>query len=142
MIVWGSYEDGLQDAFATAVEACLSPLVATWVVTSGLRTMAAQTALYAKGRDADGNVVDQSAVVTDAPPGSSAHNWGLAVDVALQSGQGALSWDYSRPEWSILWAAIRASATLHSGEDFPAGQTDPDHIERLNWRNFIPASAA
>lgn len=141
MIIWGQYRDDLQSAFADAVDACLGPLMAQWVVTSGYRSLDAQAVLYAKGRDSDGNVIDQNAVLTYAKPGSSAHDYGLAVDVALQrgNGQGGLSWDYSLPEYAILWAAVEASSTLHSGHDFPVGETDNPHIERLNWWQFKPA---
>lgn len=47
------------------------------VVTSGLRTLEEQAALYAKGRTEPGNIV------TNAKPGYSYHNYGLAFDVAL-----------------------------------------------------------
>lgn len=46
------------------------------VVTQGLRTFAEQQALYDQGRTKPGKIV------TNAPPGSSWHNFGLAFDVA------------------------------------------------------------
>lgn len=49
-----------------------------------LRTRAQQAELYAKGRKKVGPlwiVVDRSKKVTDAPPGSSYHEYGLALDV-------------------------------------------------------------
>lgn len=141
MIVWAGYRDALVPEFADACDAAIGPLPDVWPVTSGLRTMAAQAALYAQGRTMPGPIV------THAKPGDSAHNWGLAIDVALQTPTG-LSWDYARPEWQSLWAAVRAAPILHSGNDFPpildpvTGETvderDPPHIERLNWRQHEP----
>ena len=131
MIAWGSYRAGLRPDFAQWCDDCIGPLPDVWPVTAGLRTMAVQAALYAQGRTRPGQIV------TYAEPGDSAHNVGLAIDVALQPTPGALSWDYTLPQWQSLWMAVRASAHLHSGMDFPVGETDPPHVERLNWREFI-----
>lgn len=84
-------------------------------VTSGYRSMAEQKVLYAKGR----SVYEQlrqvkkqgrDGSVTDAPPGWSPHNWGLAVDLggkdyakavalAKAAGFGVVSWDPPHVEW-------------------------------------------
>lgn len=131
MIAWGSYRADLQTAFADAVDACLGPLMAVWVVTYGFRTYAEQAALYA---------AYQAGGAEAAEPGHSAHELGLAIDVALQRDHGALSWNYSTdPEWHILWAAVRAAPILHSGVDFPPpAKPDEDHIERLHYWQFAP----
>ena len=78
-------------------------------VIQGLRSWNDQLALWAKGRtqNADGSwtVTDRSQVVTDAPPGSSWHNFGLAVDVcpsAIADGPFAPDWNISHPIWSLL----------------------------------------
>lgn len=136
MIVWGSYRADLVPEFADACDAELGPLSDTWVVTAGLRTLAIQAALYARGRTAPGEIV------TYAKPGSSAHNWGLAIDVGLAGPGGQSTWDYADPAWNRLFQAVRDSPTLHSGEDFPAGQVDPDHIERFHWQDFKPPQEA
>ena len=52
-------------------------------VFQGLRTFEEQQKLYQKGRDANFRVVDRKSVVTNAPPGMSMHNYGLAVDVVF-----------------------------------------------------------
>lgn len=71
---------------------------ATWslVFTSGLRTLAAQEALYRKGRDKAGRIVSAREVVTMAAPGYSWHNFGLAADFALVKPEpgtpGTLQW--------------------------------------------------
>jgi peptidoglycan L-alanyl-D-glutamate endopeptidase CwlK len=48
------------------------------------RTFEESDALFAKGRDKDGKVIDSSKVVTNAPGGSSFHNYGLALDFHIQ----------------------------------------------------------
>lgn len=97
------------------------------MVTSGLRDSAKQAALYAQGRTAPGPIV------TNAPPGHSAHEHGLAIDVALQLPAG-LSWDTNDPAWPRLWAAVKASQGLHSGHDFPpVAPADDDHIQAVRW---------
>lgn len=96
-------------------------------VVQGLRTYAEQAELYAKGRSTPG------ARVTNAPPGSSYHNYGLAVDVCPGI-PGSNPW---KPDWTLKgsdgnlstsWAAIRdggtslglcSGATFHSLPDYP-----------------------
>lgn len=65
-------------------------------VVQGLRTIAEQNALYAKGRTSPGPIV------TKAKGGSSYHNYGLAIDFAIiydKNGDGIfeeLSWDIAK----------------------------------------------
>ena len=68
------------------------------VVTSGLRPNEEQARLYAQGRTAPG------AIVTNSPPGSSWHNFGLAFDVAplKPDGSGRPYW----PEDDALWTRV------------------------------------
>lgn len=61
-------------------------------VTQGLRTWPQQAALYAQGRTAPGQIV------TNAPPGHSWHEFGLAVDIVpMENGQP--DWTLSHPAW-------------------------------------------
>jgi peptidoglycan LD-endopeptidase CwlK len=59
-------------------------------VTDGIRGFAEQWAIYALGRKKDKNglwvVVDRKAVRTDARPGTSWHNYGLAIDICFMGG--------------------------------------------------------
>ena len=130
MLNWGMYRDGVDPGFADDCDACLGPLPTTYNVVAGFRSIAKETELYAQGRTTPGEIV------TWAKPGTSAHGYGLAIDVVPASG----SYDTTRPEWQNLFAAVRAAPHLHSGEDFPPGETDAPHIERLNWRLFISGS--
>jgi peptidoglycan L-alanyl-D-glutamate endopeptidase CwlK len=90
-------------------------------VVQGLRTYAEQGILYDKGRDADGNVVDKSQVVTNAKPGTSWHNFGLAVDVAPFDGS-ISDWNAEHPAWKRI-VTMGESCGLVSGAEW---RTFPD----------------
>ncbi|MFD2613378.1 M15 family metallopeptidase [Paenibacillus gansuensis] len=57
------------------------------VITDGFRSFEEQDALYAQGRSAEG------AVVTKARGGESYHNYGLALDFALRTKDGGVTWE-------------------------------------------------
>lgn len=69
-------------------------------VVQGLRTWGEQDALYAQGRTTPGNIV------TNAPGGTSWHNYGLAVDcVPSTQGPGTPynpDWNPSHPDWKLM----------------------------------------
>jgi peptidoglycan L-alanyl-D-glutamate endopeptidase CwlK len=94
-------------------------------VVQSQRSWAEQAALYAEGRDADGNVIDKSRVVTNAKPGTSWHNFGLAVDVAPFDG-GVPDWNPDHPAWKRI-VAVGESVGLLSGSTW---RTFPD------WPHF------
>ena len=85
-------------------------------VTQGLRTWAEQDALYQQGRTLPG------AIVTDAPAGSSWHNYGLAVDVVPMDP--LPDWNASHPIWRRLIAAGEALG-LYSGDEFRTFKDEP-----------------
>lgn len=68
------------------------------VVTEGLRSRERQALLYAQGRTTPGPIV------THAPPGTSRHESGRAVDVAPLDAHGRPHW----PEDRALWERIGA----------------------------------
>ena len=79
-----------------------------------LRTLEEQAALYAQGRSVPGRKV------TNAPPGSSAHNFGLALDaVPLWNRYGTCA-RLAGLEWAGDWTRFR---------EFP-------HVQMPNWRNY------
>lgn len=57
------------------------------VLTDGFRSAEDQDRLYEKGRSSEGNIV------TNAKGGESYHNFGLAVDFAIQVPSGNIIWD-------------------------------------------------
>lgn len=80
-------------------------------ISDGLRTFSEQTALYAKGRTAPGNVV------TNARAGQSYHNFGLAIDYFLTSDDGDKSLWNVNSDW-IKVAAIAKSLGFEWGGDW------------------------
>ena len=65
------------EPFLQEVEAIMAEQGVTVEIISGLRSWAAQAALFAQGRTKPGKIV------TKARPGSSWHNFGLAIDLGL-----------------------------------------------------------
>ena len=65
------------EQFLAAAQPILAKHGATAEVISGLRSYQQQAALYAQGRTKPGKIV------TNARPGSSWHNYGLAIDLGL-----------------------------------------------------------
>lgn len=53
---------------------------AVYYATSGLRSFEEQAKIYAQGRDASGKVIKKENVISNAPPGTSFHNYGIACD--------------------------------------------------------------
>jgi len=89
-------------------------------VTQGLRTWAQQDELYAQGRTAPG------AIVTNAPGGESAHNFGYAVD--------AVPNDPAFPAWAPDWNSRDARWTT-----FLENATGCGLAEGAQWRSFPDA---
>lgn len=94
-------------------------------VTQSLRSWKEQESLYNEGRDAEGATIDQKRVVTNAKPGHSYHNFGLAVDVAPFDG-GIPDWNLDHPAWKRI-VAVGKSVGLESGSEW---RTFPD------WPHF------
>ena len=90
------------------------------VVVGGLRTLDEQQALYDQGRTTPGPVV------TNAKPGSSWHNYGLAFDVAILANGSA-----TYPNDADLWNRVGAAGKrvgLQWGGDFVSFKDRP-HFE-------------
>lgn len=96
-----------------------------WWVTYGFRTYEEQLALYRKY---------QAGGPRAAPPGKSAHEFGLAVDVVLDADPilpGLQpTWNVKLAGWVWLFATIAAHPRLKSGVKFGDG----GHIERYKWQ--------
>jgi D-alanyl-D-alanine dipeptidase len=127
-ITWKVDKAKLDPHFAGDVEALLRPDPGNWFVTYGFRTREEQAALYAKYL-AGGPLA--------APPGHSAHEAGLAVDVTLVKG-GHDDWNYTDSDWRRLVNAVHMAPRLHSLDD----HGDTDHIEAVNWRLIASQTAA
>lgn len=118
-MISGTYNlSGLWPPFAEAVRYFLAwcdYLGLQGQITSGYRSTAEQWSLYRRGRTpaqlaAHTSLHGANGSVTDALPGQSAHNYGLAIDIegrdqkaittlAGQLGFGLVSWDPAHVEW-------------------------------------------
>lgn len=124
--------DTLEPQFKTKVETLLQQLQEAtglkWAITSARRTMAEQQHLFDQGRIAPGKVV------TNAKPGSSPHNFGLAVDLApINPKTGDVWWDAPRSKWKAM-ADTAKGMGLVSGFYFKT-IFDAPHVEDPNWRD-------
>lgn len=113
-------------------------------VVQGLRTVAEQHALYLKGRDEHGNIVDHAKVVTNADGGHSWHNFGLAVDCAPVEQDGKINWNANHPHWKLMeeigvslgltsganWKRLKDAPHFQLTGRFPVGAPD-DEIRQL-----------
>jgi peptidoglycan L-alanyl-D-glutamate endopeptidase CwlK len=87
-------------------------------VTSTLRTWKEQEKLYAKGRTAPGSIV------TNAKPGRSLHNYGLAIDV-VEIKNGKVMW--TNPNWTKI-GKLGKSLGFSWGGDWKSFKDKP-HFE-------------
>ena len=81
------------------------------IVVQGLRTIAEQQALYEQGRSKPGKIV------TNAPGGHSWHNFGLAVDCAVENPDGSIDWNANHPAWKRM-KTVGVSLGLTSGANW------------------------
>lgn len=98
----------------------------TLFITDGYRSIEEQNELYAQGRTKPGKIV------TNAKGGQSAHNYGLAVDLAFQK-EGKLSYDQSL--YSPVYSIARALG-MELGADW-TGFSDKPHFQYPKWENVI-----
>lgn len=133
MIVWRCSPDGLRPGFRADVDAFLRTSPFTWYVTSAFRSMEEQRALWMKHLQGGPKA---------APPGKSAHNYGLAVDVVLDADPATPglqpSWDIKLAGWGWLKAASIKHPRLQNGWSFG----DWPHIQRYKWQQFTSQEAA
>lgn len=97
----------------------LDPEGVVFRVTQGLRSWADQAILYAQGRTAPGPIV------TNAPPGHSWHEFGLAVDIVpMDQIPPQPDWNTSHPVWQQIIQAGEALG-LYSGDEFHVRKDEP-----------------
>lgn len=127
MIHWrGIKKSDLDPAFLADVHDLLEASPHHWVVLSGLRSLSAQKVLHDKHLAGGPRA---------APPGSSAHNYGLAIDVVPDADDNWANglqpqWVVTAPAWLWLKANTVPHPRLRSGWSF----NDAGHIERYKWR--------
>ena len=102
------------------------------LVTCTLRSLEEQATLYAKGRTTPGPIV------TNAKPGSSAHNYGLALDVVPMVG-GKPDWNFDPRNVSPIWAKVGEIGQAAGLEWFGAPGSpflEAAHFQLHNWREL------
>lgn len=126
-VVWRCRKEDLDPQFAADVDKLLADSPFSWYVIWGKRSLLIQRVLYEKYLAGGPKA---------APPGKSAHNFGLAVDVVLDdpSKPGLqMLWNNKLAGWVWLIAAVARHPRLHSL--WKIG--DYDHIERYRWHDHI-----
>lgn len=99
------------------------------LVTCTLRTNEEQEALYEQGRTAPGKIV------TNAKPGQSAHNYGLAIDI-VPIVNGKPDWIGEHPVWQQLGKLGQDSGLEWAGApSFPFHELA--HFQLPNWRILV-----
>jgi len=124
--------DTLKPDFKEIVEKILAETSAatglTWVVVSGTRTMKEQADLYAKGRTTAGPKV------TNAPPGSSAHNFALAADCAplMKGTKHSIWWEAPAAAWAKYGEIVETHYMTWGGHFRTL--SDRPHCEHPRWK--------
>lgn len=106
-------------------------------ITETWRDSKRQAEAWAKGRDEDGNIVNEREVVTHARPGQSKHEFMLgtipaskAFDVGLKKEDGSADWNDANPHWRRM-GEIGKELGLIWGGDWPGKKRDMPHFEIL-----------
>ena len=111
------------DAFLAACTAAGFDLI----VTATSRTLAEQAALYAQGRTTPGPRV------TNAPPGTSAHNYGLAIDI-VPTVNGKPDWNGHDAVWQQIGNLGQAAGLEWFGAP-GSPYVEMPHFQLPNWRS-------
>ena len=116
------------------------------IVVQGKRDWSDQEGLWLQGRNGSGEIVDPGKVVTNAPPGHSWHEFGMAVDLVPNSLIGIRGWQPTSPLWKII-ADLAKRRGLTSGfcwhhEDLPHvqltgkfGVSPDDSVRKMYFAN-------
>lgn len=100
------------------------------IVFEALRSQDLQNLYWKRGRDSDGNIVNQNAVVTNVRYARRGwHFFGLAVDVISESKEWSVS-----DEWRAAVTIIFKKHGLHWGGDWPHFHDLP-HYQWTNQRD-------
>jgi peptidoglycan L-alanyl-D-glutamate endopeptidase CwlK len=87
------------------------------------RSFELQAHLYALGR----TIKNPEGIVTNAKPGLSFHNYGLAIDLVFKTSAGEWTWDKPRS----LWMKLGSIAAEHGIEHGDRGYEDLPHFQKV-----------
>lgn len=88
------YRKGLSPLYLPVYDRLCEELSDAWQPFFGERSIALQDALYAKGRTIPGEIV------TNAPGGASAHNYGCGTDWTMFAGESPIWLKKEDPNWA------------------------------------------
>lgn len=127
-LIWRASKHNLKPGFLADIEKFFAKSSYTWYVLSAYRSLEEQAALYEKYKQGGPKA---------ARPGESAHNYGLAIDVVLDTDPDKPglqpSWDVKLAGWGWLKSASIPHPRLQCGWSFG----DWPHVQRFNWRKYI-----
>lgn len=128
MLYWRKIDPcGLHSGFREVAEAVLQASPHHWYVTHAHRSLAEQGELYRKYLAGGPRA---------APPGRSAHNFGLAIDVVLDADPEKPglqpTWNTKLAGWIWLKTTLTNHPLLKSGWTF----SDWPHIEHRDWKRL------
>jgi hypothetical protein len=128
----------VKDDFIKFIEDAEAGLDITLRVTQAMRTFKEQADLYAKGR------TTQGPKVTNAKPGSSYHNYGLAIDLVVMNGNKP-DWQYNMgnllpyaKKYGINWGGNFLRFKDYPHFEKPLGNNWRTLLARYNEKDFIP----
>ena len=132
-----SLEPGFREKVARLIERTELATGRKWGISDGRRTMAQQKAIYdqphdGKDNDHDGKIDEPDEKVSNAPPGYSAHNFGLAADLWPMKGKD-FDWTANQALFKTM-ADIARSMGLTPGYYFKSIHDAP-HIEDPSWKD-------
>ena len=110
-----------------------------FVATSGYRSFREQQALYDQGRTTEGRIV------TNAEPGCSGHNWGIALDFSYDLDPVTAKLE---PSWKEAHLKLLADAAVAEGLDpglYWSSFTDGPHVQldirrKATWVGLLKAA--
>ncbi len=122
------------EPFVIAAQAAMAAHGVTVEVISGLRSWAQQAALYAQGRTKPGQIV------TKARPGSSWHNFGLAIDLGLFRAGKYL--DEAEPRLAAKLYAELGKIAAAQGIEWAGTWSSFPEGPHFQWTNGLTLTAA
>ena len=134
-LVWRTVDPArLDPAFRAAVIDLFARLPDRYVVTHGARTLEEQSALYTAWMAYKRRGFTPPVAGKAAPPGRSAHNFGMAIDVVVDADPTTErlepTWDTKVSGWVRLKLALAGHPLLSHGWWFG----DWPHIEWRGWK--------
>jgi len=131
----------VRNIFKSFIEEIEATFNITVRVAQAGRTFAEQQAIWNEGRTTPGPNVRPGHplgdVVTWAIPGTSYHNYFLAIDaIPFKTDGKTLDWNYDFHKW----VPIATKYGITCGINFPPHKTDADHFELTfghNWRQLL-----